>query len=463
MACEKDGEKKGNLLPDTTIAPHIINLQGNDRLNSRVYLSWNGSDKDGYIEKFEFSLDNTTWYTTKRQDSTFKFSLTEGSDTTDIDFYIRSIDNQGAVDPTPAYLKIPLKNTAPVVNFDDSSLPEDTTLLAYTFRWSASDLDGNSTLDKAYLKINEGAWVEINKNVNLITLAPQDPGATGNVTSELYYSTSETPESITLDGLKLNDDNTFYLKITDVAGAESKIDTSATVFVKRKTGDLLLIGGIASTDSQLYKQTLNSIYPSYDVVNFFDNSGKNQPKFWDPTFYQMIKHYDKILFYSDESYFTNPITGQSAVILEFAAPIIQRFSNNGGKTLISSSFAPGQNLDAITSTLPIDSLSSSNGQAFLLPDSSIVSGLGVNYPELSPTFIIFGLDPFYKSADAEVVYTAKQSAQGGWTGPNVVGARRSNGANYYQYFYSVQLHALDSDPTKFQNLLDQILNNDFNW
>ena len=463
LSCEKDGDKKGNEVPDTTIAPHAINLQGDDRLNSRVFLSWSGSDKDGYIDRFEFSLDNVTWSTTRRQDSTFKFPLDSGSDTTDIDFYIRAIDNEGAIDPSPAYLKIPLKNTAPVANFDDNSLPEDTTLLAYTFRWSASDLDGNSSIDKAFLKINEGAWVEINKSVNLITLLPQNPEATGAVTSEIYYNTNENAESFTLDGLKLNDDNTFYLKVTDIAGAESKIDTSDVVFVKRKTGDLILLGGISSTDTKLYSQVLSNIYGGFDYVNLFDDNGKFQPKFWDPTFYHITKSYDKMVFYSDNSYFTNPITGQSAVILEFAAPIIQRFSNNGGKTLISTTFTKGQAIDAISSTLPIDSLSSSNGIAYLHNDSAIVSTNSALYPDLSPTLLLFGITPFYHSADAEVLYNAQYRSDNGWVGPSTIGARRSNGTNYYQYFFSIELHDLDKEPNDLQNLLSQILNNDFNW
>lgn len=462
VACTKEGDKTANQLPDTTIAPHSINLQGKNRLNSRVRLTWHGSDQDGYITGFEFSTDNSIWTYTKVQDSTFKFTLNAGSDTTDIQFYIRSIDNEGGIDPTPAFLKIPLKNTPPVVNFDDKSLPKDTAHIAYTFRWFATDLDGDNSISKAYLKINNGTWTEISKGINLITVVPSNPSATGVVSSDVYYGTKEQ-KSLSIDGLNLNGTNRFYLKVTDIAGSESKIDTSDAVFIKNKSADLLLIGGIAEANAKLYKQTLNKVYPTYDALDFEKNSGENQPKFWNPTFFHMTRNYDKIVFFSDQSFFLNPINGQNSSLLEFAAPFLQKFTNQGGKTLISSTFDPTKSIENIKGIMPLDSLDSSFNQAYLHPDSSIASLIGNKYPDLQSSILVLGLDPFYVSTDAEAIYRARLASASPWTGPYTVGARRKNGANYFQYFFSVPLNELNKNTADLEKLFNQILNNDFNW
>jgi hypothetical protein len=462
--CKRTLEKNANTYPETIISPESINLTGDNRLNSVVFLSWFGTDIDGYVKGYEISLDNQNWVTTTQNDSTFSFTLDPGSDTTDINFYVRSIDNEGLIDPTPAYLKVPLKNTPPVVFFSENGFPQDTTNIVTTFTWTATDVDGDETITKAYLKANQGDWLEIDINEKMISLVAQDVTQTGSVSANVFYGTNDLPLTTPLNGLLVGDTNHFFLKVVDFANAESAPDTSEVLYIKPKTSDILYVSALPKGPTDIYQAAISPILTSYDFLDYSLDNGKYQPAFWSPTFDLLLENYSEVIMSSDESIFTNSVNGRKDVFLAFAAPSVQVFSNNGGKSLVTTSFTKGQDISGITGVFPVDSLSSANGQARLYPDSAIVSPLGANYPDLSPTFIISGLSPFYMSIGAEEVYTAQMFKQGGWDGPATVGARRKNGTNnYYQYFFSVQLYKLDQSPSDLQDLFNQILNNDFNW
>ena len=143
-----------NSAPETQISIESINLSGNNRLNSTVNLTWFGTDIDGYIQFYEIRIGDKDWFKTQTQDSIFLFDIEPNQDSTDIDFYVRAVDNEGVKDPTPAYLKVPLKNSTPEVYFEEASLPLDTTNLVITFRYMASDPDGDETLKKCFIRAN---------------------------------------------------------------------------------------------------------------------------------------------------------------------------------------------------------------------------------------------------------------------------------------------------------------------
>ena len=461
--CKRKLDKLPNQNPETIITPESINLAGNDRLNSVVFLSWFGTDGDGYISGYEISLDNQNWVYTTQNDSIFSFTLSEGSDTTDIEFYVRAIDNEGLTDPTPAHLKVPLKNTPPVAFFVDKGFAPDSVNLVTTFRWGATDVDGDETIIKAYLKANQGAWLEIDVKESLISLVPKTT-SNGVTDADVFYGSKELPLPLPLTGLNVGDTNVFYLKVIDFANAESDPDTSETVFVKPKTSDILFVTGLPQGPTGIYESTLNNTIAGYDVANYFLNGGEFQPGYWSPTFDLILDHYSTVILVSDESTFTNSVSGRKAVLLDFMAPSLQVFSNNGGKTMVATSFTKGQDISGIVGTFPIDSLSSSNGQARLYPDSTITSTLGIGFPDLGANVVLSGQSPFYMSIGAEETYIGHFTPVQGWSGPNTVGARRKDGNNnYYQYFFSVQLHKMDQNITDLEILFDQILNNDFNW
>ena len=238
-ACKKD-EPKDNSAPETITSVEAFNLTGENRLNSLVKLEWYGTDPDGYVVGYEFSFDQETWYYTESQDSTFLFSITAGSDTLDIDFYIRAIDNDKQADESPAYLKIPLKNTPPEIIFNKDLIPVDTSFNLITLVWEASDADGIETLEQIQLKINNGEWTNISPNRSQGTIVPTTPEQSGEVSSTIHYDLSSTGGNIS--GLLLNDINDFYIRAIDVAGSISKEDTIPSIYVRKKSNDLLVIG-----------------------------------------------------------------------------------------------------------------------------------------------------------------------------------------------------------------------------
>ncbi len=446
-SCDK-GEKLDNQAPDTKIVFESINLSGDDRLNSRVRLSWFGTDIDGYVVGYEMSLDNTNWSYITTQDSTFVFPLEQGKDTTDIDFYIRAIDDQGAKDPTPSYLRVPLKNSPPSAQFVASTLPLDSNHLAVTFSWSADDADGFETITNAYLKCNSGNWTEIPLNATILSMVSSNPTASGSTTASLFYNNIETP--ISLPGFNADGDNVLYLKVQDFAGAESAEDTSNTFFVSNKKNNLLFITGQDKATTDKYKTLLTN--KSFDFIDY--GLADLQPKFWDQTFPLIIESYDGLFINSDANVFTNPFNQQSALLLDFMAPSLQQYFNENGKAFVTTSFTTTSDITAISEVFPVDSISTSNGQARLDQDSGIVAINQPTWPNVYPQFLLAGVSPFHPTQDATPIYKGQLKIGGGWVGPNVVGARRGN----TQIFFSVQLHQLDKDPSAQQQLMETMLN-----
>jgi len=226
-SCEKTGEENANKLPDTKIAFEEIDLSGDDRLTSSVRLSWFGTDGDGYITGFEISIDNGDWFFTEKQDSTFRFLISAGGDSADISFQVRAIDNDNILDPTPASLIIPIKNTAPIATIDNSTISSDSTLVVLTFDWSVEDPDGFETLQEVQIKANDGSWTSIpyNEGTNLISIVPQNPTQLGLQSADIYLGTANEP-AIQIDGFINGDSNTFFLKSIDIANKESVPDLS---------------------------------------------------------------------------------------------------------------------------------------------------------------------------------------------------------------------------------------------
>lgn len=461
FSCKK-GELLPNMAPDTFISIQAINLTGENRLNSTVNLTWFGTDIDGFVQYFEYKIDEGEWVQTRTQDSTFLFRIDANQDSTDIDFYVRAVDNEGAVDLSPAFIKVPLKNAPPMVAFEKASLPTDTTNLVITFRYTASDPDGNVTLKKGFLRANDGEWEEIDLRQKLISIVPSNPTVKGVGNASVYYGLDAQP-SLTINGFANGGDNVLQLKVTDIANAESIVDSTDSIFVKPQTGNLLVVGGHNATIAAQYEQLVNANYTTADFVNFAGNGGLNQPKFWEPTFSLMASNYDKIFFHTDEANFSNPLTGADGKMLDFAAPVIQNLIDKNKKVLVSTAFATGADLAIVRDVLSIDSFSSSRGQAFFTNDSFAISQ-DADYPNLQPMNFLLATDPFYPAIDAEVLYTAGLTPSGGWFGPRIIAIRRRNASGQVNFvLFTVELHKLNKLKTNQNLVISKILNEAFNW
>jgi len=472
FACREEGDLKPNSPPETVFSIEEINVTGDMRLNSIVRLSWYGSDPDGYVKAYEISQDQVNWTSTTSQDSTFRFSISANSDTVDIDLYVRSIDDDDVKDPTPAYLRIPIKNTPPVAKFSEDLVIPDSAFLVATTEWSATDLDGVETITDVYLSINGKTWYPLNKTEKVISIVPADFNATDTTNAFIYYGSRTTPAAETIEGLVLNDTNKLYIKAVDQAGAESIIDTSSTFYMRTKQNDLLVVGGVAAAHDD-YKALLNAptVNLDYDFLNLTVGNGIYQPALWNITFRLQLSFYDKLFFYSDETTFINPYTNLRLMLLEFAASSLQEYANSGGKYLISTSFDWDTNIEGFRGVLPIESVSQKNyGDARLYQDSSILPE-NTTYPTLSASaFALTGVGVFnIDSNDTEVFYQGQISdrpVSGNrfpeWPDTKIVASARRSAGKLNQIFFTMQLYELDGDQVALESLFDEIFNVEFN-
>ena len=486
MACRDDDEKNFNQSPDTFFSIEEINLSGDDRLNSTVRLAWYGVDPDGYVKGFELSTDGQNWDWTQTQDSTFKFSISAGSDTADIQLFVRSIDNEGLADLTPDELIIPIRNTAPVALFSEDLTIPDTSHLVVTTEWNATDIDGNSTITEVLLSINGKDWYPLNRTKKIISIVPVDATATDSIDAFIYYGTENNPQSQLIKGLAMNDSNRLFIKAIDQAGSESRVDTSTSFFMKGKTSDFLVVGGVPAANND-YKDILqNGISINYDFIDLALNNGINQPKIWNITFKLQLRQFSKLFLYSDESLFDNSYTNKKSFILEFAAASLLEFANQGGKYFISTSFNHNTNIDAFTGVLPISSVSTKNyGSARLwgsargdsalvtsvIEDKSLPDSLWVrdttNFPDLTTQFFaLSGVGAFnIDSTDTEVLYSGQLSDGSNlieWPDTKTVASGRRVNGKLNQVFFNVQLFELNGNPSKLNALFNHILNVEFN-
>lgn len=458
-SCDK-GELKPNVLPDTFFALEKINLSGENRLNSVLEVHWYGTDIDGYLLGFELSFDNQNWFFTQRQDTVFRFNIPEGSDTVDIDIWARSIDDRGGVDPTPAFLRVPLRNSEPSAKLDSDNFPGDTAICVTTYRWQATDPDGDQTITLGEMKWNDGDWQQVDYRQPLITFVADTVNA-GQAT--MYYGNLLTPAPQKINGIKLNDYNRLYVRVRDLAGAYSTIDSSDWVYIRKPRSKFLVVSGQPQSVTDIYLPLFNTIGQNFDFLNYNTNNGAKQPRFWTPTFGHILSQFEKVFIYADAATYNSPVTGQTALLLNFMANGVQRFNNEGGKVLVSTVFASNSDVLALSGIYPIEDIVRSPGQARITNDSSIVSAVGTAYPNLQPQNILIGVFPIIRSADAEEFYRAQLTKLSGWQGDNLVASRRRLQGNINHVFFSVGLFQFTKNTQKLEQLFEEILENDFNW
>lgn len=465
-SCVK-GERESITAPQTQISLDTIRLSGNNRLNSTVSLSWFGSDADGFVTGFEISFDEVLWSFTTRQDSTFTFTLPPGTDTTDVNFFVRAIDNDDNRDPTPAHLRVPLKNTPPTVQINPDRGPSDTALAVATFFWTAADVDGNETITKVEMKANNGNWQEISRNANLISLLADTNVQNGATTAQVFIGENNTPENYTLNGLRANDTNRLFLRATDLAGAVSAADTSINFFYKIKSrgARTLWISGHTSDVTPEYQTLLNNAGVKYDLLDFGASiDGSNLPAFWDPTIKLTARLYQNIFINTESTTYTNPISGDITTILNFMAPVIQDFTNKGGKYFVTTALAEDEDLSRLIGPYPIDSLvkNGGNAQARITPDSALVSANPqAGFPAVRPEFLQRNIVPIIPASDAQVFYRAQLTKLNGWEGSNVVAAVRRPQNVLTQVFFAQELHNYNGDPQALESLFKKILVDEF--
>ncbi|MDA3860577.1 MAG: hypothetical protein PF445_05075 [Melioribacteraceae bacterium] len=393
------------MFPDN---PDSINQQ-----KSRLEVHWWGEDPDGVILGYYFrwlGLE-TSWNFTTSNDSLF--SLPIGSSDTTYVIEVIAVDVQGnfkydnsviwngndigaepfidkngndvwdegefyfdigMIDPTPASMKFPIKNTPPEIEWNKASVIPEETFPVITVAWDATDLDGNESIVSIDLAINNlDLAVELPGNTRLVTLRIKDVDAVEPEFEILINGSEDRIHDKTLTGLKLDDFNRLYVRASDISRSKSEVqslpDTSRTWFIKKPKGDLLIVDDYISGSEAV--TFYNELFATIDNGNFdnrfdvLDVEATLLP-FPNITFLETIKLFKYIYWYSDAS-----------PSLELTSSITQKFINGGGKigysmTLQEPSASYSFDLTTIQSFLPIEGFSDVVSRSFLFPGANAI-------------------------------------------------------------------------------------------
>lgn len=198
---------------------------------SRQELHWWGEDPDGHVVGYRYRWNvDTTWTFSTHESAVFFLPVTREMDV--FTFQVAAVDEDSLVDPTPAKVVLPIRNSKPSVSFRYRSNPlvdnpSDTsfTFPTRTFVWDVEDQDGIETVTDIFYALDDTC------------------GACWTGLDAAFYS------SITLTGISPGT-HTFFLKARDIAGAESGIihfpdvndpSTPNTWTVMPVVGEMLLV------------------------------------------------------------------------------------------------------------------------------------------------------------------------------------------------------------------------------
>jgi hypothetical protein len=402
------------LYPDSTII----------KQPSRLHIHWWGDDPDGVILGYYFKWIgiDSSWTFTASNDSIFALPI--GSTDTTYNFFISAVDAEGngvydnnifqngidygaepfidingngirdskepfydigLIDPTPASLPIPIKNTPPVLTWDELTVLPDTSFPVMTFKWIADDLDGIESIQKINISLNDtNNFVSLNGSVRLITIRVKDPQAAVPEMQILINGSDQNIFSELLTGLQLDSDNKIYVQATDLSGAVSNRitlpDTNSIWYVKKPKGELLIFDDLTGSSSEqaklFYREKLNSIglvdkYDEYDLAN------QTLP-FENVTVYETMKLFKYTFWYS----VSNPR-------LDLLNIVTNKYLEQGGKIAFSMTFQNSSgtyefDLSTLQGFLPIDSVSNAL-TTLLLGVDVLPSSQQIDYPELITT------------------------------------------------------------------------------
>jgi len=469
------------LKPDSTISQQISTLPVN----------WTGDDPDGLVVGYYFSWDGNNWTFTTKNDSTFFLQI--GITDTSYLFRVAAVDNSGngrydsqvfqnninfgpepfidlngngvfdqgepysdigLIDPTPAELRFPIKNSAPIIKWDSLTVLPANSFPVMTFGWEVFDTDGVETVQNIRIALNDttdpNSFVSLRGSVRLITLRVKD-FTVANPETEILLDGQEfsiLPQK--LKGIKLNDTNRVYIQAIDQSGAVSAFASlpkpGATWFVIKPKGKLLLIDDDVSVNDNptpFYQNKFDNIQGGalngkYDILDV----KANRIPYFGYNFLLTMKLYNYAFWYTDN----NPS-------LDLAAANINRFLDAGGKLFMSMVLPSTFEVAILQDFLPIDSTSTMLN--FLFPGalvSPVPTTLG--YPEMTATSSIARMRNFHLTPGiATPVYYLSQNQLPGHTGFFDQTKRL--------FYIGVPLHKTDGGGANVGQLLTKVLFEDF--
>ena len=403
------------LYPDSTIGQQL----------SRLQVHWWGDDPDGLIIGFYIKWEgiDPDWSFTASNDSIF--SLPIGSSDTVYTFKVSAVDAEGngiydqeivrngisygpepfidanqngiydvgeffydigLIDPTPASSVFPIKNSAPVVEWNSLTFVPDTSFPVMTFQWNADDLDGVESISSINISLNDtNNFVALPGSIRLITIRIKDLNASVPEMEILLNGSDRNIFPQLLPGLRLDAENKFYVQAVDLSGAASKQivlpGENEVWYVKKPKGKVLIFDNFsgASSDQEamlFYRNIFNTIgggslsgkFDEYDLAN-------QVLPFENVTLYEMMRLFKYVYWYST-----------STPRLDLLNIVTDKYLEQGGKIAFSMTFQDSSSsftfdLSTLQGFLPIDDVS--DRLPFLFSGADILpSTPQINYPPL---------------------------------------------------------------------------------
>lgn len=454
---------------------------------SRLKVHWTGDDPDGFVIGYYFSWDNLNWTFTDKNDSTFALQI--GVVDTNYLFKVSAVDNGGngkydyqiiqndinfgsepftdsngngiyddgesyfdigLIDPSPAQIEFPIKNSAPSIYWNSLSFLPDTSFPVMTFGWEADDIDGTESIQFINIALNDTSnSIQLNGSIRRITIRTKDVNSNNPLMEILIDGNPNNIAASNLEGLKYNTNNVFYVQAVDISGAKSPFislpDQSKNWFVKKPKGELLIIDNYGASDNSasFYRQMLDSLSIA-ERTDFIDLQASSQSlPYINITLLETVKLFKHVLWYSDN----NPS-------LDLANAVTQKYLDSGGKILFSLQFPQTVDLSVIQGYLPIIGDSSDSRSSLLSGTKISAVSAQPDYPDLQTTSSLFRARTFYLGplGVIPIYYFPNQELKG------YIGFSNSSKS---LFFMGLPLHRLNGGNANVKPFLVKILFQDF--
>lgn len=463
--CDNDitGSAFENQPPDTRLSVRdtslVDNIDDADRLASTVALSWSGTDPDGFVSAYELRYwtpdqmlaPDEGWTRTTRTDSLVLLPIPRGERVANVTVEVRAIDNEGLTDPDPARTVFPIQNAPPSIQFERATLPPDTTFSVVSIGWRADDPEGEANLDRIEISLNDStSFTALPPDVDFVTLVGQvdrdDPMQT-ETTARVYLGQAFQTSTFEVGGLRLDADNTLYLRVADQTDTTSTLQRF-TWYVKKPTGRVLYVNDYRKstwpTVQAFHLDLLRETMPAGEAVDVWNlsepyvtGSAGNAPRsdalpsVADPMISQTLALYEHVYWVSTNT--TNSIQGNN---LPLVAGVTDAFFEGGGTMMVHTPVSlpadPEDNLgNPAVVLLPLSDLITfpdTLRQTLRIAPGAMVSpknalpGVSEPLPALQARGFIINTLPFVAEGSsiiplygADYTYLPRQGSEGPWS------------------------------------------------
>jgi len=442
--CESDisGSRQQNMPPQTDL--FISNPDTLNYTKSVQQFYWEGRDPDGFVTGYYYAFTETPadsdWVWTTESEGQFPLVIT-GQDTIYY-FQVKAVDDEGLEDPTPAFQRFPVLNSAPAMSWSQNSNIPDTTFTVASFSWQASDLDGVNTITSfEYALDDTSEWISISGEKRSLTLFEQDGITEG--------------------------EHVLFMRAVDVAGSRSEIirmpeTPGETWYVKQPRGRYLLIddynveSSISAFPDRYYRNMMQNVtgeeYTYWNIEKLFPASITQ--------FTETMKLFERVIWYTD----LVQETDRRFIAAQLAIPEFRKI--DGNRIIYAVQFNRGFGAQGEPLAFsPVDSLGKSynfiSSNSTYYPDSLYLqNNPQVNLPTLKVSNIIVGLIALKAKQGSIPLYRYDDTSLE--VDPVFVIAGRNDNTGKIDFLFSgTPLHFLNAD-NNLNEFFDFVLNDLFN-